>query len=216
MTDEKYLFVTDSAYKKRIGNSYRNRKTHAGRGGKVRLPHDNLTKKELEKMNGECKSYRLNDPMTWAEFKKMPDDLKTNYINLIRNAYGVSDSIIAKHMLRCSQPTFSAEARRLGLGRGKNPENKVAVNTEGFLAWCSGVKAPVETEPEEAPVEVYEKDVFEHEQPEPIREFAAARVVPVSGDQTFTGAAEDVLAAVADILGGATVRLNVMWEVCEG
>lgn len=215
MTDEKYLFVTDCATKKRTGRSYYNRKTHAGKGGRVRLPHDNLTKKELEKMNGEVKSYRLNDPMTWAEFKKMPDDLKTNYINLIRNAYGVSDSIIAKHMLRCSQPTFSAEARRLGLGRGKNPENKVAVNTEGFLAWCSGVKAPVETEPEDVPVEVEEENAFDVDECEPVRYFQT-KAIPTSGDLTFTGTAEDVLAAVADILGGAKVRLNVMWEVCEG
>ena len=215
MTDEKYLFVTDSAYKKRIGNSYRNRKTHAGRGGKVRLPHVNLTKKELEKMNGECKSYRLNDPMTYGEFMAMPDDLKINYIKLLRNAYGVSDSFMAKHLFNVSQTTLSSEMRRLGIGVGKYADRGPA-DRDGFLAWCSGVKAPVETEPEEAHVEVYEKVVFEHEQPEPIREFVPARVVPVSGDLTFTGAAEDVLAAVADILGGAKVRLNVMWEVCEG
>jgi hypothetical protein len=212
VTDEKYLFVTDSAYKKRIGNSYRNRKTHAGRGGKVRLPHDNLTKKELEKMNGECQTCRLNDPMTWAEFKQMPDDLKTDYIKLIRNRYGVSDKFVAENMLGVTQATFGEEVRRLGLGTGKGYGNKLSgADKEGFLVWVNGVEVPVDDE-----VEVYEKDVFEHEQPEPIREFAAARVVPVSGDLTFTGAAEDVLAAVADILGGAKVRINVMWEVCEG
>lgn len=215
MTDEKYLFVTDSIAKKRIGNSYRNRKTHAGRGGKVRLPHDNLTKKELEKMNGECKSYRLNDPMTYGEFRAMPDDLKINYIKLLRNAYGVSDSFMAKHLFNVSQTTLSSEMRRLGIGVGKYADRGPA-DRDGFLAWCSGVKNPVETEPEEDPVEVYEKVHVEHEQPEPISDFVPARVVPVSGDLTFTGAAEDVLAAVADILGGAKVRLNVMWEVCEG
>lgn len=216
MTDEKYLFVTDSIAKKRIGNSYRNRKTHAERGGKVRLPHDNLTKKELEKMNGECKSYRLNDPMTWAEFKQMPDDLKTDYITLIRERYGVCDSYIAKHVFHVHQTTLSDVLMKLGINHGKGRRKNSSVDLVAFFAWCSGVKNPVETEPEEAHVEAYEKVVFEHEQPEPIREFVPARVVPVSGDLTFTGAAEDVLAAVADILGGAKVRLNVMWEVCEG
>ena len=211
MTDEKYLFVTDSIAKKRIGNSYRNRKTHAGRGGKVRLPHDNLTKKELEAMNGECKSYRLNEPMTWAEFKKIPDDLKTDYIKLIRNRYGVSDKFVAENMLGVTQPTFGEEVRRLGLGTGRGSGNKlVNADKEGFLAWVNGVEVPGDDEGE-----AYEKVKVEREQPEPIREFVPARVIPVSGDMTFTGAAEDVLAAVADILGGAKVRINGMWEVCE-
>ena len=165
-------------------------------------------------MNGECKSYRLNAPMTWAEFKAMPDDLKIDYIRLIRERYGVSDTCIAINMFNVHQTTLSDEVRRLGidLGKGRRKER----DKDGFLAWCAGVKNPVETEPEEAPVEVYEKVYVEHEQPEPISDFVPARVVPVSGDLTFTGAAEDVLAAVADILGGAKVRINVMWEVCEG
>lgn len=72
VTDEKYLFLTDCAEKKRTAHSCHNRKTHAGKGGRVRLPHNNLTKKELEAMNGEVKSYRLNDPMTWREFSLLP------------------------------------------------------------------------------------------------------------------------------------------------
>ena len=215
MTDEKYLFVTDSIAKKRSGNSYRNRKTHAGKGGRVRLPHDNLTRKEMEAMNGECKSYRLNDPMTYQEFRAMPDDLKINYINLIRNAYGVSDAFMAKHLFCVAQTTFSLEMRRLGLGLGRNAERGPA-DRDGFLAWCSGAKVPVETEPEEIPVE--EENDCDVVECEPVNTFPVVptKAIPSSGDLTFTGAAEDVLAAVADILGGANVRINVMWEVCEG
>ena len=35
-------------------------------------------------MSGECKSYRLNSPMSWDEFKAMPDDIKITYIKLLR------------------------------------------------------------------------------------------------------------------------------------
>ena len=46
-------------------------------------------------MNGECKSYRLNDPMAWKEFKSMPDDLKITYINLLRKKFNVPGTSIA-------------------------------------------------------------------------------------------------------------------------
>lgn len=204
MTDEKYLFVTDCAEKKRTGRGYHNRKTHAGKGGRVRLPSDNLTRKELEKMNGEVKSYRLNDPMLWAEFKTMPDDLKVNYINLIRQRYGVSDSCIAANMLRTTQNAFAKEVTRLGIGRGRNCKKHQNSDKEAFIAWCNGVSAPVEADPYEV-----ERDIAPTEDFQPV----PAKVIPTSGDLTFTGTAEEVLSAVADILGGVKVRINVMWEV---
>ena len=158
-------------------------------------------------MNGECKSYRLNDPMTWAEFKDMPDDLKIKYISMIRNAYGVSDNFIANHLFRVSQPTVGAEMRRLGIGLGKHSGSGKASDRDSFLAWC-GVKALAQTEPEEF------EDVCE-EYAEPVNQ-PTGKVIPCSGDLTFVGAVEDVLASVADILGGTNVRIHVMWEVCQG
>lgn len=84
MTDEKFLFVTDCADKKRTARGVNNKRTHTGKGGKVRFPSDNLTRKELNAMNGEVVSYKLNEPMTWAEFKALPDDIKKTYIKLLR------------------------------------------------------------------------------------------------------------------------------------
>lgn len=207
MTDEKYLFVTDCAEKKRTGRGYHNRKTYAGKGGRVRLPHDNLTRKELEKMNGEVKSYRLNEPMLWAEFKTMPDDLKVNYINLIRQRYGVSDTCIAVNMLKTTQTTFGTEARRLGLGLGKHCKRGNKPDKEAFLAWCNGVSVTAEAEPEEVEQE-FEQEIWEtHTVP--------AKAIPTNGTMNFAGKTEDVLATVADILGGANIRLSVRWELIE-
>ena len=63
MKDETYAFISDVKEKGFTARSARHTRTHCGKGGRVRLPSDNLSKKELEKLNGECKSFRLNDPM---------------------------------------------------------------------------------------------------------------------------------------------------------
>ena len=114
MKDETYVFISDVKEKGSIGRSARHRKTHAGKGGRVRLPSDNLSKKELLKMNGECKSYRLNDPVKWDEFKSMPDDIKATYIKLIRQKFNPPNTMIAQ-MMGVSEMTVRRELKKLGL-----------------------------------------------------------------------------------------------------
>ena len=46
-----------------------------------------MTKKELEAMNGETKTYKLGVPVTWFEFKMMPHDVQEKYLNLIINKF---------------------------------------------------------------------------------------------------------------------------------
>ena len=60
MKDEEYLFHQTCREQKNIARSARNKRTHNGKGGRVKFPSDYMTKKELQKMNGEVKSYRLN------------------------------------------------------------------------------------------------------------------------------------------------------------
>ena len=76
MSDEKYELMQDTRDKAITARSARSTRTHCGKGGAVKFPSDNLTKKEREAMNGKCETYRMNDPMTWEQFKAMPDDLK--------------------------------------------------------------------------------------------------------------------------------------------
>lgn len=84
MKDEEFLFHSDCHEKKVTARSARNTRTHNGKRGKVKFPSDYLTKKEIKAMSGEVKSYRLNEPMSWREFKAMPDDIKVTYIKLLR------------------------------------------------------------------------------------------------------------------------------------
>lgn len=215
MRDEEYEFYSDCREKKSIANSAFKRRTHTGKGGRVRLPSDNLSKKELEKMNGEEKSYRLNEPMSWKEFMAMPDDIKVMYIKLLRQKFGISGRKIAE-MMGIDQSRLSRELCRLGIGEGKHSRGNRAGDIEAWYAWCGGVPKPTKDDgeeleaevskiieqiaeevPEEVPVEETPKDI-------PVCECSKTRkkAVPTTGKMTFEGLAEDVLETVRVLLGG--------------
>lgn len=150
MTDEKYLFVSDVREKKNVARSARSKRTHTGKRGGVKLPSDYMTEKEKRAMNGECKSYKLNEPMTWNEFKAMPEDIRVAYINALRTAYNVSDSKIAE-MMGIGQNMVSKEVRLLGIGVGRGVGKRKGFKKEEWLAWCNG--ASTKEQPAEKPEE---------------------------------------------------------------
>ena len=217
MKDEEYLFISDVREKKRIANSAFNKRTHCGKGGAVKFPSDNLSRKELNAMNGKVESYRMNDPMTYAEFKKMPDDLKISYVKLIRQKFGVSDSQIAK-MLGVPQSSFSNEVRSLGIGTGRNSRNGKTGDKEGFWTWVHGLYSPGTVEPVVAPEETKEPEpVVFNPEPEPAVPAPVESVpfiLPERGSLTFEGNAQDILKSVGVLMGGANVRVTVAWTVC--
>ena len=119
MPDEQYVMISDSIEKKKIAHSSHNRKTHCGKGGRVKFPSDYLSKKELKAMNGDVKSYNLNKPMTWEEFRRMPQDLQIMYIKKLRNEFGVPDIVLSKSMGVCKS-SFSKAMKDLNLSLGKS------------------------------------------------------------------------------------------------
>ena len=119
MPDEQYVMISDSIEKKKIAHSSHNRKTHCGKGGRVKFPSDYLSKKELNAMNGDVKSYSLNKPMTWEEFRSMPQDLQIMYIKKLRNEFGVPDIVLSKSMGVCKS-SFSKAMKDLNLSLGKS------------------------------------------------------------------------------------------------
>lgn len=119
MPDEQYVMISDSIEKKKIAHSSHNRKAHCGKGGRVKFPSDYLSKKELKAMNGDVKSYNLNKPMPWEEFKSMPQDLQIMYIKKLRNEFGVPDIVLSKAMGVCKS-SFSKAMRDLNLSLGKS------------------------------------------------------------------------------------------------
>ena len=154
MNDEKYLFISDSREKKNVARSARNKRTHCGKGGRVKLPSDYLSKRELNAMSGECKSYRLNEPMSWDEFKSMPDDIKITYIKLIREKFKCSDSALAE-MFGISGWSVCQEMKRLGLAVGKGAKGG-RWDRNGFITWVNRIPTEIVETAEETQEEVIE------------------------------------------------------------
>ena len=211
MTDEKYTFIEDVRVKKQMANSARYKQTHTGKGGRAKLPSDYMKKKELEAMNGECKTYRLNSPMKWFEFKAMPDELKISYIKLIREKYGATDSAISD-MLGVTKATFCHERKRLGLEptcRG----GLHAYDRDGFLTWAMGVPVQKEVQEleatQEAPVEATHAE-------EQATVAERRRMVPDSGTMVFEGEVEEILNTVSVLLGGSNAHISITWDLLEG
>ena len=159
MTDEVYEFIQDCKDKKITARSARNKRAHNGKAGRVRLPSDYLTKKEREAMNGECKSYRMNDPISWTEFKSWPEEHQITYIKLLRQKYNTPNTAIANMMgihrtqLGRYLTTIGFEACKAGV--------KADFDEDGFYAWCGMVKVNEETPVEETPCETVEEPVVE-------------------------------------------------------
>ena len=237
MKDETYAFISDVKEKKITARSARHTRTHCGKGGRVRLPSDNLSKKELMKMNGECKSYRLNDPMAWKEFKALPDDLKITYINLLRKKFKVPAKHIAE-MLGIHSVNFSKEISRLGISEGRGCRGgRTQWDKEGFLAWWHGVDALPTPVIEEVAVAQEEKeaiffgeekgyveDDLPFEEPDPILtdDFMKFKVLPVpvtatpcNGSMSFKCPADQALNTLAQLLGKTNCAISVMWKVIE-
>lgn len=166
-------------------------------------------------MNGEVKSYRLNEPMRYSEFKSMPDDVKVIYIQAIRQKYGVSDSQIAK-MLGAAQTSFSKEVIRLGINLGRRCRNSVAFDKEAWIAWCNGITPiPVKDEFVDQVADEPEAEVQEEATEEtafvPVVE--SIKAIPTSGSMVFEGRVEDIMRSVETIIGGASVHISITWDV---
>ena len=242
MKDETYVFIQDVKEKKITARSARNTRTHNGKSGRVKLPCDYLTPKELKAMNGECKSYRLNEPMSWTEFKAMPDDIKVTYIKLLREKFDVPDSEIYK-MFGTNKDTLSRFFKALGL-RVPRKNVKREWKKDEWFAWVNGVE--IKTADPKENTTVYPDSIIKPEdmtapadEPEMIDECACEEVeeirfskppvpdpevpkfrnvenktaVPVRGELTFSGSAEAALNTAAVLLGGANVRISLLWEV---
>ncbi len=209
MTDEKYVFVQDTREKKSVARSARSKRTHCGKGGRVKLPSDYLSKRELNAMSGECKSYRLNEPMNWVEFKSMPDDIKITYIKLIREKFDASDSALAE-MFGVSGWTVCQEMKRLDLARGKYSNNR-KWDKDAFIAWVNRV--PTEPVEEAQVIEEVAEEIAEEPVEVPVEVPENKHCVPRTGSLVFDGRIEDILKTIGMVLKGADVHISVHWEV---
>ena len=222
LPDEQWLMIKDSIDKKNVARSSHNKRSHCGKGGSVKFPSDYMTKKELKAMNGEVKSYRLNDPMTWKEFKKLPDDIKVAYIKNLREKYAVPNKDLAKAM-GVNSGYFGEILRGLGLGLGKGAGSRSSKKWPGTpkaLAfkefWYGSVES---TEPsidicEETTNPVQHAIEYTNGAPVTTESFGKA-CVPTYGALSFNCKAEDALDKVRAILAGANVHMTITWSTLD-
>ena len=157
-------FDWDVMQKKRIANNARRMK-NGSKSKKCSLPSDHMTPTEWKRRNGPVSVYKLDAPMSWAEFNCMPDDLKVKYINNLRELYGATDRMFSEMF----DIHFSHFARiRAGLGvtsrMPKTAASEVKRRDSMWAAFCNGVvggnEKPAEIvteEPENVAEEVHEE-----------------------------------------------------------
>jgi len=95
MTDEQFVLTEDNRARKQMANGAKHK--HTGSKTKVcRFPSDYLTKKEKEALNGEVKSWNMNEFYTYDQFKSMPHDIQEQYLNGLIEKYNVSVGTISR------------------------------------------------------------------------------------------------------------------------
>lgn len=136
MTDEKYCFTETERDRKHVARGACNK---VGRSRKVHMPSDYLSRKERDKMNGDVNIYKLNEPMGWKDFKMMPDDIQSQYLNGIISKYD-PDTITMARMFKTTPETVRRRMKELGIKpkKGGHPDPN---RNDAFLAWWHGISA---------------------------------------------------------------------------
>ena len=93
-------------------------------------------------------TYKLDSPMSWAEFSRMPDDLKVRYINNLRELYGATDRMFSE-MFGIHFTHFSRIRAGLGVTSRmpRTRDDEIKHRAKAWNAFRNGVandEAPVE------------------------------------------------------------------------
>lgn len=168
MNDAEYLFKLTERERKRNARGEKNK--IKGGGGAVRLPSDNLTKKEREAMNGEIVTYKVHSPVKWPEFKRWPPDIQREYFKRLDTSYRPTAEMYAD-MFGVSKNTVSTLRASLGVKTGNRGRNLPdAAGWQRFTSRGGGEEekaAPEEAAPETLTIHD-ECETFAREQAEQI------------------------------------------------
>ncbi len=218
LPDEQWDMIEDSISKKRTAQSARHRRTHCGKSGSIKFPSDYMTKKELKAMNGEVKSYRLNEPMTWKEFKKLPDDIKAMYIKSIREKYNIPDKYLAE-VMGVASATFCKTMKCLGcaigdrVGLSGNAWKKSEQGLEFYNWW--GKEKMTENTPKIDDVKEISGETYDMYTKCTISSDLPQYAMPKSGSLHFECPADDAINIIHSILQNNKVCLDVQWSLMK-
>ena len=204
MNDIEKLLEEDIKEKKQAGSGYHCKKNGSKRK-KCSLPSDYLSKKEIEKMNGVCKVYNINKPMTYKEFCAMPVDIQIMYLEKLRDKYGASQLDIA-NMMGCKYTTLSEHRRTILDGKPafiSYQNSRLDIDAWNRFVNCEEADKSIETEPdEEAEGNSNDTEGLNYNEVVPKADI-------ISGTMDFKGKAGDILRRMMDILG-----YDNKYEIC--
>ena len=204
MNDVEFILKEDIKEKKRTGSGYRYKK-NGSKSKKCSLPSDHLSKKEIEKMNGECKVYNLNKPMNYSNFCAMPVDLRIKYLEMLRDKFGANQTEISKMMGVADTTLASHRAKFLD---GKPVFRSYKHSRLDVEAWNKFINGE-----EDKDAVVAEKEEMTNSDNKKVEDDNSAdttclpynRVVSkadiINGSMNLKGKADDIFRKMTDILG---------------
>lgn len=140
MTDAAYCLRETEKERKSLARMSRYKKS-GKRTNYVHLPQTYMSEKEWKKMNSAIESYKLDEVKSRAEFRKLPDDIKREYILHLVQKYSARQKDIAE-MLGYSQNGFWSLSKQL-FGN-KSPFQKGQLNPT--KAWLNFINPPANDE----------------------------------------------------------------------
>lgn len=178
-------------WQKKIIASGAKYKKGGAKSKKCTLLHENLTAKELKERNGKMATYNLNKPMTWEEFKAMPEDLKAEYLSKLRAKYNASGCALSE-MLGVHGTTFNAFIRGTAL---EDPTKHRRMTEEQSTAWKRFLQGE---DPKSTPVEeVAAEEPVVDETPAPVVDDTARIAAPMTEETlvslSLNGSAKEIM-----------------------
>jgi len=198
MTDEAYTMQETNRERAIVRRSAAHRKCGA-KSKACSLPSDGMTRRQWERRNGEVITYNLSKPMTYAEYKCIPEYEKGNYLrNCLDN--GGSVSSIAR-MLGVSDVT----ARKLFVEQDVPTPGKGAGKSTYSRDMWSAFISQDDTPAEPAPVE--EDSDITHA--EPVVSKAPAKIAPDYGHIHLAGTLPEVCGWMLSHLGEGRYQIDL-------
>lgn len=114
MDDVIYAYREDVKSRSSTARSSKHTRTHCGKGGRVKMPSDYLTQKQQKGLSGEVVAYRLNNCVSYNEFKSWPVDIQNMYLEVLANKYNANLVAIAA-MFDMSYSGLWAYLKRSGI-----------------------------------------------------------------------------------------------------
>ena len=148
MTDAAKAFYADLAEKRRTARGSHAKVT--GRGKTVTLPNDGLTLKEVREINGTPTSYKLNEPVQWADFRAWPEDIQREYLEGLQSKYRVGLNEIAR-MMGAREASFADWKTANGIKSLFNGRSYPTPEWADFKARAAWLEPAPEREPESGP-----------------------------------------------------------------